>query len=217
MKLFYRLLTIILLFSFIQIGNSKGHPSEKKELVGWELITESAGIKMYERWVKSDKDVKVRERSGKMTLHSTVEEVVKLISDASKAHLWMSNVEDVKILKNVSSTEWFQRTVLDAPWPFSKQDMVSRYIIECDTNNEKVTIKILRETKLFPKQEGVDRLDSFNAEWVIENVKENKVKITFTTKSTKPPKYPAWAQDPVVRNMFFSNLKNFKKVILEKS
>lgn len=217
MKLISRFLIIIFLFSFIQTGNSKGYPGEGAELAGWKLITESAGIKMYERWVKLDKDVKVRERSGKMTLHSTVDEVVKLISDASKAHLWMSNVEDVKVLKSVSSTEWYQRTVLDAPWPFSKQDMVSRYIVEHDTQNKKAIIKILRETKLFPKQEGVDRLDSFNAEWIVENVKENKVKITFTTKSTKPPKYPAWAQDPVVRNMFFSNLKNFKKVILEKS
>lgn len=217
MKLISRFLIIIFLFSFIQTGNSKGYPGEGTELAGWKLITESAGIKMYERWVKLDKDVKVRERSGKMTLHSTVEEVVKLISDASKAHLWMSNVEDVKILKSVSSTEWYQRTVLDAPWPFSKQDMVSRYIVERDSKNDKVIIKILRETKLFPKQKGVDRLDSFNAEWIVENVKESKVKITFTTKSTKPPKYPAWAQDPVVRNMFFSNLKNFKKVILEKS
>lgn len=214
MKLFNRITIIIIsLFILSTTLYAKDNPSAENELFGWELITESFGIKVYERWVELEKDVKVRERSGKMTLHCSVEEVIELISDISKTQLWMNNVEKVEVIKSVSVKEWYQRTVLDAPWPFNKQDMVSRYMVDHNKEKNEARVSILRETNLYPKQDGVDRLDSFNAEWEIVAVNENKVKVTFTTKSTRPPEYPCWVQDPVVRNMFFSNLKNFKKLL----
>ncbi len=216
MKFLHRInIFILLVFVLTSSVFAKDKPIAENEIFGWELITESFGIKVYERWVELDKDIKVRERSGKMTLHCSVEEVIELISDISRTQLWMSNVEKVEVIKSVSVKEWYQRTVLDAPWPFSKQDMVSRYIVEQDVANSTAKVTILRETNLYPEQEGVDRLDSFNAEWEIVAVNKNKVKVTFTTKSTKPPEYPCWIQDPVVRNMFFSNLKNFKKLLAQ--
>lgn len=189
-----------------------GGPSEPMQ---WELITESFGIKVYERWIEPEPDLKVRERSGKMVLSCSMEDVIELISDYEKVPLWMNAAEKVEVLKRIDKKEWYQRTVLDAPWPFSKQDMVSHYIVKESKCKNKAQILILRETKLYPKQKGIERLDSFNAKWEVEKINDNKVKVTFTTSSTKPPEYPSWVQDPVVRNMFFSNLKNFKKLISE--
>ncbi len=214
MKLLYRInILILLVFVLSSSLLAKDKPTLDSEVFGWELISESFGIKMYERWVELEKDVKVRERSGKMILHCSIEEVIELISDISRTQLWMNNVEKVEVIKSVSVKEWYQRTVLDAPWPFSKQDMISRYIVKHDKEKNVAKVTILRETNLYPEQDGVNRLDSFNAEWEIVAINENKVKVTFTTKSTKPPEYPCWVQDPVVRNMFFSNLKNFKKLL----
>ncbi|MDA3892023.1 MAG: START domain-containing protein [Salinivirgaceae bacterium] len=179
----------------------------------WEVVNEENGIQVLERWVTNDKNLKVKERTGKMTLNCSIEEVIKLIADVERTHLWMCDVESVKKLKTLSDNTWFVHTVLDTPWPFSKQDMVSKYQIERDDANHRAVVFINKEDKLLPPQKDMDRLDTFDAEWVIEQVKENKVKVTFTTKSTQPPKYPSWAQDPVVRKVFFSNLRNFKRVI----
>lgn len=217
MKLLTKGLIFLILFAFIWIPALAGSRSGgSTEPMGWELVTESYGIRVYERWVETAANVKVRERSGKMVLHCSIEEVLDLISDISKLSLWMRNVEKVELLKSVDSSEWYQRTVLDAPWPFSKQDMVSRYIVHHIKGDTKANVSILKETKLYPKQDGIQRLDSFNAKWEIEQLNTDKVKVTFTTMSTKPPEYPCWVQDPVIRNMFFSNLKNFKKLILGK-
>lgn len=217
MRLLTKGLIFIILFQFtcipLQLSARTGGSNESLE---WELVTESYGIKVYERWVETESKLKVRERSGNMTLHCSVEEVLALISDLTKVALWMGNVEAVEMLKNVNEKEWYQRIVLDAPWPFKKQDMVSRYIVHHKTGDTKATVTILKETELYPKQEGIDRLDSFNARWEVEEVNVNKVKVTFTTMSTKPPQYPCWVQDPLIRNMFFSNLKNFKKLIANK-
>lgn len=201
----------ILLFIVFVVNINNVAAGENKSSSHWELISEANGIKVLERWVTNDKNLKVKERTGKMTLNCSIEEVVNLISDIERTHLWMCDVESVKKLKTVNDNTWFVHTVLDTPWPFSKQDMVSKYHIKHDTG--KTIVFINKEDKLLPPQEDVERLDTFNAEWIIEQVKEGKVKVTFTTKSTQPPKYPSWAQDPVVRKVFFNNLKNFKSVI----
>jgi hypothetical protein len=179
----------------------------------WELITEENGIQVMERWVTNEKNLKVKERTGRMTLNCSVDEVVKLISDVNRTHLWMSNVDRVKVLKAINNNEWYVHTILDAPWPFNKQDMVSKYSVVKNSKKDLVSIIIEQDNTLLAPQKDIDRLDTFSAEWVIEQVKENKVRVTFTTKSTQPPKYPAWAQDPVVRKVFFTNLKNFKGLI----
>ena len=152
-----------------------------------------------------------------MTLNCSTEDVLDIIHDADQTHLWMRNAETVEVLKVVDDKEWYVHTILDTPWPFSKQDMVSKYTIVKSPDKDIVRVLIVKEDKLLPPLQEIDRLDSFSAVWIIESVKKNRVKVTFTTTSTKPPKYPSWAQDPVVRKVFTSNLRNFKALINNKS
>ncbi len=177
----------------------------------WLLITNENGIMVFERWVKSAKNQKVRERSGRMNINCDATAALMLIADANRTKNWMSNVENVEILKQVSQNNWYQRTVLNTPWPFNKQDMVSEYLVLHDTINNIITVKITPADNIMPKQKGIDRLNTFTAEWQIEQTKRGNTKITFTTSSTVPPEYPVWVQDPVVRKVFLSNLRGFKK------
>jgi len=181
----------------------------------WVVVTNEDGIEVMERWVTIENNVKVRERSGRMNLNCSMEEALALISDETKIHLWMSNVESVSMLKKVSPSEWYVQTNLNAPWPFGKQDMVSKYTVVKDETNNTVKVFITPENKLVPKQNNVERLDTFNAQWDLSITERGKVKIVFTTKSTIPPEYPTWMQDPVVRKVFFANLRNFKSILLE--
>ncbi len=201
----------VLFLSFFDC--SYASDANKESSSGWELINDDNGIQILERWVINEKKLKVKERSGKMILKCTIEEALSLICDAKRTHLWMQDTEQVKILKIVSDKKWYVHTILDTPWPFNKQDMVSKYSVINDAESGLIKVLIEKEDKLLPKQENIDRLDTFNAIWTIEQVKKNKIKVTFTTKSTKPPKYPSWVQDPIVRNVFFNNLKNFKALI----
>jgi hypothetical protein len=183
----------------------------------WELISETNNIKVLERWVINEKELKVKERTGKMIINCSVNDVINLIKDTKRTPLWMKDAEQVKKLKVEGDNIWYVHTILDTPWPFNKQDMVSRYDIKEDKDHKTVRILISQDDKLVPKIKGVDRLDTFNAEWDITYIKGNKVKVTFTTISTKPPKYPSWAQDPVVRRVFINNLKNFKNLLNNKN
>lgn len=179
----------------------------------WEFIMNDDGIEVFERWVENEKKDKVKERTGRMTLNCSKAEVIDLIADATKTHLWMNNVESVNVIEKQSEDEWYIRTVMDAPWPFGRHDMVSQYTITKNKKGNKTTIYIKQATHKYPEQEGIDRLDSFIAKWEVVENNKNSVKVSFTTCSTKPPEYPSWMQDPVVRKVFLSNLRNFKKML----
>lgn len=210
---------LLVIFCFVFIGNvgvTFASDTERNSKTDWELISEANGIKLLERWITNDNKLKVKERTGRMTLNCSVEDVLNLIHDSKRTQLWMESAEQVEIIKVVNDNTWYVHTILDTPWPFSKQDMVSKYSVIRDIDSKNVRVLIEKNNALLPPIQDIDRLDSFNAEWIIEYVKENKVKVTFTTISTKPPEYPSWAQDPVVRKVFTTNLKNFKSLLNNK-
>jgi len=209
-----KIIIFFLSFLFLNIVQY-AHASDVNKESGssWELINDDSGIQVLERWVINEKNLKVKERSGKMVLNCSVTEVLNLICDTKRTHLWMRNAEQVDKLKTVSDKEWYVHTILDTPWPFNKQDIVSKYTIVDNAETDVIMVVIVKEDKLLPPQKDIDRLDTFSAVWTIEKVKKNRVKVSFTTKSTKPPKYPSWVQDPIVRNVFFNNMKNFKYLL----
>ncbi len=212
----FRLIYFILIFTNFLLHSGKviavtGTGDNTK----WITVTQGEGIEVQERWVTNEKNIKVRERSGRMNLNCSNDEILALISDASKTHLWMSNVESVKVIKTISSDEWYVHTKLNAPWPFGAQDMVSKYQVTRDNNKNVLKVLISPVDNLLPKQKDVERLDTFFAEWELLTTERRKVKVTFTTKSTVPPEYPSWVQDPVVRKVFFANLRNFKSILVK--
>lgn len=213
MRLQFTLLLLIALILTATNSVNAGSPIDTDKNGKWEFVINHDGIDVYERWVENEKQVNVKERTGRMTLNCSKEEVIELIGDATKTHLWMNNVESVNVIEKTSDQEWYIRTVLNAPWPFGRHDMVSKYTIHKNNKGNKTTIYIHQANHKFPKQEGVDRLDSFVAKWEVVETNKNNVKVSFTTCSTKPPEYPAWMQDPVVRKVFLSNLRNFKRMV----
>ena len=203
---------IFLLISVLFVNYSFAIESETENESEWALVTEDkdCNIKVFERWVSVDKQ-RARERSGKMVLKCKPDDVLALLSDASKTEIWMSNVESSYVISRKSDTEWFVYTLLDAPWPIGKQDIVSKY--EVERVGDRIILNIRQQNNLVAKKKNIERLDTFSARWEITPVSENTVNVNFTTQSTQPNKYPQWAQDPIVRKTFLNNMKKLRRHI----
>ena len=203
---------IFLLISVLFVNYSFAIESETENESEWALVTEDkdCNIKVFERWVSVDKQ-RARERSGKMVLKCKPDDVLALLSDASKTEIWMSNVENSYVISRKSDTEWFVYTLLDAPWPIGKQDIVSKY--EVERVGDRIILNIRQQNNLVAKKKNIERLDTFSARWEITPVSENTVNVNFTTQSTQPNKYPQWAQDPIVRKTFLNNMRKLRRHI----
>lgn len=176
----------------------------------WVLVTEDTDIKVFERWISVEKN-RARERSGKMVLNCKPDDLLAIIIDPNKTDIWMSNVEECRIVRRINSNEWFVYTLMDAPWPIGKQDIVSKYTVV--HRDGRIYVNIDQQTDLIPKKKDIERLDTFSARWEITPVSENTVNVNFTTQSTQPAKYPQWAQDPIVRKTFLNNMKKLRRHI----
>ena len=176
----------------------------------WVLVTEDTDIKVFERWISVEKN-RARERSGKMVLNCKPEDLLAVITDPNKTDIWMSNVEECRIVRRINSNEWFVYTLMDAPWPIGKQDIVSKYTVV--HRDGRIYVNIDQQTDLIPKKKDIERLDTFSARWEITPVSDNTVNVNFTTQSTQPAKYPQWAQDPIVRKTFLNNMKKLRRHI----
>ncbi|MCQ2375239.1 MAG: hypothetical protein MJ069_04980 [Salinivirgaceae bacterium] len=175
----------------------------------WELVGQDSDIKVFERWVNLDKNQKARERSGRMVLNCTPEQLLSVLSDENKTDLWMSYVKECHIIKRDNDDLWSVYTLLDAPYPVGKQDLVTQYKVTRNGNN--ITLAIDQQNTLVPRKKDIERLDSFNALWEIRQVGEHTCSVVFTTQSTQPNKYPNWLQDPLVRKVFLQNMKKLRR------
>ena len=70
---------------------------------------------------------------------------------------------------------------------YYEQDMVSEYSVK--KIGDRTVIFINQASSKYPKQNNIKRLDSFVARWDIVDTGNNKLKVTFTTKSNTPPSY----------------------------
>lgn len=206
----FRFQYIILLISIFAFNSTYAADSETENESEWALVTEDkdCNIKVFERWVSVDRQ-RARERSGKMVLKCSSDEILAILTDVRKTDIWMSNVEDCHIISRKSDTEWFVYTLLDAPWPIGKQDIVSKY--EVTRKGDRIILNIRQQNNLVAKKKNIERLDTFSACWEITPVSENTVNVSFTTQSTQPAKYPQWAQDPIVRKTFLNNMRKLRR------
>lgn len=201
---------ILLFFSIFAINVALAGENDVDEDSDWALVTEDkdCNIKVFERWVSVDRE-RARERSGKMVLKCSVDDILAILTDVRKTDIWMSNVEDCYVISRKSDTEWFVYTLLNAPWPIGKQDIVSKY--EVEKVGDGIVLNIRQQNDLIAKKKNIERLDTFSARWEIMPVSENTVNVKFTTQSTQPAKYPQWAQDPIVRKTFLNNMKKLRR------
>ena len=197
------LISFMLQFDTLFAGEADGEAD-------WVLVTEDTDIKVFERWISVEKN-RARERSGKMVLNCKPEDLLAVITDPNKTDIWMSNVEECRIVRRINNNEWFVYTLMDAPWPIGKQDIVSKYTVV--RRDGRIYVNIDQQTDLIPKKKDIERLDTFSARWEITPVSENTVNVNFTTQSTQPAKYPQWAQDPIVRKTFLNNMKKLRRHI----
>ena len=197
----FLLISLMLQVNIVFAGDADGDAD-------WVLVTEDTDIKVFERWISVEKN-RARERSGKMVLNCKPDDLLAVITDPNKTDIWMSNVEDCYVISWKNDNEWFVYTLLDAPWPIGKQDIVSKY--EVTRKGDRIILNIRQQNNLIARKKNIERLDTFSACWEIMPVSENTVNVSFTTQSTQPAKYPQWAQDPIVRKTFLNNMRKLRR------
>lgn len=179
----------------------------------WVLCYESDKIYIYERWIKKNTYDSIRERKGVMIVNCDVAKAIKLITDYDNQKNWMKNVEEHKLIKIKSDTNWITYTLFSLPWPLDNRDVVSEYHLKVLSPNSWVQVKINSLKNLIKETEGIARINNYNATWFVKKVNDSNVAISFCASSDPQNSIPSYVLDPVMRKMFQKNLLNLKNIL----
>jgi short-subunit dehydrogenase len=178
----------------------------------WTCTKNRNGIALYEKWVKVNDSLTVKERKGELIVSGRYCNVVQYLSQTATIKEWMSSVEVAKNIGN--SNDSLLYVLFNLPWPFSNRDLIAH----CQTIrlNEQYTIVKLEShpNALAPIEEAI-RIKSYRASWEITLLTNGKIKVVLQTFSDEPPLCPHWIQDPIVEEIFYSNLARLKSKITD--
>jgi hypothetical protein len=179
----------------------------------WKMVKSTDGVQTYVRWTYNSEGIPVRERKGEMTVYCSLQDAVRLISDAESISKWMSGVSENYILARINSSEWYTYTLFSVPWPFNKRDLVSLCKLTSDPAQGTANIAMVCKEDYVPMKTGIARLSDYQANWVITKIGEKNIKISFHAISTAPPVFPRYIQDPVIERIFHNILVHLKVIL----
>ena len=182
------------------------------DLGNWKLEKNSGGVQSYVRFITNSEGTDLRERKGEMTVNCSVQDAVRLLTDAGSTKKWMSGISENYCITHINPSEWYIYTLYSIPWPFNKRDLVSLFTLDSDPLHGIANINIVSRDKYVPLKPGITRLVSYKATWVLSRHGES-INISFIISSSAPPVFPRVIQDPVIARIFHNNLVRLKEIL----
>lgn len=207
-----RSLHLFLLFYYFFAGSLYGQSAEIEK---FDLVKEDSPIFVYERWIAFPGKVpavKAREVKGEFLIGSSMYEILSILKDESKIHIWQNHVSEFKVHPQPDTSYWFEYSYHDIPWPVSDQDHFLRYELEETIQGKELFIRFesVVNPKLSPVKNGVSRMELAGS-WKLEQVAPKQVKVTYRILSM-PSSIPRMFTDPVIRSNLMSTIKALTKL-----
>ena len=178
--------------------------------VEWLCTKNVDGIALFERWVKINDTLSVRERKGELIVNCNYAQVVRYLSQYQTMMEWMNNVAMVERIANPANDDTLVYLVFGLPWPFDNRDLAGRFTVY-HLDNAHCVVRMNGVPDAVKPHKGRVRIKNYQASWSLVRLDNNRTKIELYTFSDEPPLVPLWLQDPVVRKVFFGNLLKLKK------
>jgi len=177
----------------------------------WTCTKNRNGIALYEKWVKVSDTLTVKERKGELIVSGDYNAIIQYISQTTTIKDWMSSVE---VVKNIGSNDTMIYILFNLPWPFSNRDLIAhRQTIRL--NQQHAIVKLDSHPNVLATNDEALRIKSYRASWEIIQLPNGQIKVVLQTFSDEPPLCPHWIQDPIVEEIFYSNLLKLKSRLSE--
>jgi hypothetical protein len=175
----------------------------------WKLEKDSEGVKIYTRDVSGSdfKEIKVE-----FIVKSTLAGVSKIFNDIPSYTQWVYNCTEAKVIKRISSFEFYTYSVYSLPWPADNRDEISHSVQTQDALSKAITIKINGEKTFIPENEGMVRVESIHGITMITPLKDGDVQIIYQLHMNPGGELPPFLVNLFLIDAPFNSFVNFKKL-----
>jgi len=181
------------------------------------LVKKAAYAALYERWIDRTDGERVREIKGVFTAQASMPAVVALLKNQAAGVQWNKNASVYQVLPSGADT-WINYIRYDLPFPMDDQDCCVQYrsqhlvpgMQRCEISFESTS------HNAFASPADTKRLTGIKGSWVLEQLPQNRIRITYCIATDRNKKIPRWMSDPIVHDNIFRMMDSFQ-TLLEKN
>ncbi|MCP4124058.1 MAG: hypothetical protein GY751_20130 [Bacteroidetes bacterium] len=155
----------------------------------WALARDKDDIKVY---MRKYNDYNYKEYKGVTMMNGSVDDIVAILKDMSKYHLWAYNcIENTAVIlkEDNSKGEYYIYMEIKAPL-VANRDVVAYYKFNPPAADGSVLIEFRGDADFIPKKKGKVRIPEMKGYWKITPMGDGKIKVVtqaFSHPGGNPP------------------------------
>ncbi len=175
----------------------------------WKLEKSSNGVKVYTRYVSG---WGIKEFKAVVEVDCSIADAEAVLRDAKGRKEWMHNTYDTRDLEGSSQNELFSYSAIDAPWPVSDRDNVTKKVFTYPSRQQ-IVVKMTAAPTHTAAVSGNVRIQKLQGEWRFTDLGNGKTEIIQQCLADAGGNIPDWLANSSVIDSPFYTLLNMKKRI----
>lgn len=175
----------------------------------WTLERDRSGVKIYTRFVKG---WDLKQFKGIVNIRTDIKTVENTLRDDEGRNKWMYNTFDSKDIKKVSENEIYGYSRVDAPWPVSDRDNVTKYTYKKISDKE-MYVYINNVSGITPERGGIVRIYRMDGYWHFKETSPGNTQVTQLAVAEAGGSIPAWLANSSIIDSPYNTLLNLKNLI----
>jgi hypothetical protein len=177
-----------------------------------ELKKEKDDLRVY---TCSADDSKLKILKAELILNNTsFKELLDFVEDIKNYTNWQYNTIEAATLEE-RDTSLVYRTVIDAPWPLSRREMIMELSSRFDSAKQQLLIDTRHVSYEYPLNDNLVRVPFAVGTWLISSQK-NSLKVEYTLQIDPGGSVPAWLVNMAMADGPYTSFLKLKELVTQK-
>ena len=204
-----RLLSSGLFALLTVIATASDSAEDKDPAYQWVEKRHRDGIRIETRKVPGSKYRAVR---GTMEVKGSIHSLVALVLDPSACPRWAHLCAHSKVYKQLSATDYYLYSYMDAPFPISNRDILAHVHWQQDPQSLRLTMNSYATVGLVPPTEAI-RIEQATIQWHFTPQENNTTRVESFGHIDPNGYTPAWLSNILLINTPYKTMRNMKRLI----
>lgn len=172
----------------------------------WNFVNEKPGIKVYTR---TPDNSSIKELRILVDLEGNIDTLMKVVNDATNFKTWVYKCADSETVTPPEGYSSAYAATSDFPFPMSDRELVAK-IHQWYDEDGKLHSHSVSTPDAIPLKPGIVRIKSYEANWIVEQLDENRIHIDYTSVVDPGGHIPTWVINLAITA---GPIKTFEKLI----
>lgn len=145
----------------------------------------------------------------------TASELKAYLMDVDNYVTWQYNLQEAQVLERINDSEVIMRTVIDAPWPVSNRESITRMTARVNEESDELKVEGKVIAHDYPPDKGLVRVPFSRSSWSVSVVNGNDLKVSYFLNVDPGGSIPAWLVNLAVAEGPYESFRNLKRQLSE--